>query len=201
MRRTFVVPCPVVLALALFIMSGCGGESPMMNGTGDDLAGAGDLGAGADLLPPPDMADPCITVRCSAGFMCQAGQCVPTPGTQWVLTLTSGQISALAPDNSAWDPLGGAPDAYVCLTYLGSRRCSATRDDTLAPSWNEAFPAAPANNLLGGILFEMWDKDVIDPDDAICAAEVIPLAASDLLAGTWSASCARGSIKATLQRQ
>lgn len=193
-----------LLILWLGALAACGGEAgaPDLGGPYVDLAA--DLGAAVDLATTAgDMsptANPCAVVRCSAGYLCKDGACVVDPGGSWALTLGAGTISATGPDGSAWDPVGGAPDPYVCLTYAGQRQCGAVKDDTLAPAFSDMFPAAPANNLLGGVLFELWDQDGIDPDDAICAAAVVPVTEEDFRAGRFTAACRYGSIQVALRR-
>lgn len=193
--RAILGPLLLLFGLAA---SGCGSTA-----TAPDLATV-DMGSPADMQAgSSDMTglDPCAVVRCSAGFVCVAGQCTLDQERPWVLTVTSGAIAAKGPDGLAWDPAGGDPDPFVCLTFNGERRCTTVKADTLAPAWSEPYPAVTAGSLLSGVRIEVWDQDDLDPDDAICAAALVPLTRDHFAAGQWTAACPFGSLKATLRAQ
>lgn len=185
--------CALLLAA---IGTGCGSSEMETSLPDMEAMESVDLGA-------PDMAkvDPCASVTCSGGYICRGGVCEIDRDVKWVLTVTNGQFVGTAPDGSAWDPFGGSPDPYVCLTFAGVRKCTAYKDNTLSPIWNEAFSPTLALNLLGGILVEVWDYDTPDPDDQMCAKIVVPVTQDNFNTGRWSASCSYGTIHATLRIQ
>ena len=135
---------------------------------------------------------------CDRGFACSGGACGIDPTAQWVITVTSGQISERDSGGAAWDTLGGLPDPFVCLTINGVSKCTPAAADTTKPVWNTTFAPATALALQTGVTVEIWDEDISD-DDVICGRGMIPVTEGDLRAGKWGASCKEGSFSATVQ--
>lgn len=135
---------------------------------------------------------------CQRGFRCAGTSCALDPTGLWVLTVNSGSILDRKLSGDAWDPFGGLPDAFVCLTINGSRSCTSTRDDTIAPSWNQSFPAVTATALEAGVLVEFNDYDSTSANDPICGAGMVSVQAGNFASGIWGAQCTSGSFSATL---
>ncbi|MSP60273.1 MAG: hypothetical protein EXR72_08015 [Myxococcales bacterium] len=136
---------------------------------------------------------------CGKGFTCGgAGGCEVSGSSLWVLTITSGKIAEKGPDGASWDYPGGLPDPFICLTINGLRRCTSTVNDTLAPVWDESFPAATALALQAGVIVEMWDED-LSADDPMCGKGTVAVEPENLKAGTWGAVCTYAAFSATLQ--
>lgn len=159
------------------------------------LAACGGTGgtSGADMAS----GNPTCSPTCKTGFVCKGTSCDLDPTGQWIITVTTGRVTEKKADGSTWDIPGGLPDPLVCLTLNGTRRCTATKADTLMPAWNEAFSAATATALQVGFKVEFLDED-IGSSEAICAAATQAIRTEDFQSGTWTSQCATGSFSATL---
>ena len=158
------------------------------------------LACGGTTAPPSSSGDggrTCLA-GCQRGFRCTGSVCAVDPTGQWVLTVTQGSILDHKPSGEAWDSFGGLPDAFVCLTINGARTCTATRDDTIAPSWNESFPVASATALQAGVFIEYGDYDSTSANDPICGSSTLTIQDSNFASGAWGAQCPSGSFNATL---
>lgn len=135
---------------------------------------------------------------CQSGFTCQGSTCVVNPTGSWVITVTNGVISEKKADGSSWDVPGGLPDAMVCLTIQGARRCTPARSDTLTPSWDYSFPAATATALQSGVGVEYLDEDLA-ANDTICSG-TMAVDATSFASRTWGVRCqgTSSSFAATL---
>lgn len=121
---------------------------------------------------------------CPGGYACNASGtgCLLDANSLWVVTAVSGTVSGTAPDGSAWDVDGSAPDPVLCLTINGTRLCTMAAPNTYTPRWNAVFPATRASALLAGVRSEYFDEDVT-VNDAICAAGTIRFTEAQLTAG------------------
>lgn len=74
-------------------------------------------------------------------------------------------------DNSgaAWDPFGGLPDPFVCLSAGGITKCTRSIGNTLMPTWSEWLLTVSAEALQLGLSIQYWDAD-LDANDLICGA-------------------------------
>lgn len=175
------------LVLCAVMLLACGrADDPSTSGgssTGGGGTGGGSVG--------------CLT-GCQRGFQCSNSRCTLDPTAQWVLTVTSGSVLDRKPSGDAWDPFGGLPDPFVCLTINGVRSCTSVQTDTVAPSWNESVPAATALALQAGVLVEFYDYDPTSSNDPICSAGTVSVDESNFSSGVWGAQCTSGRFSARL---
>lgn len=159
------------------------------------LAACGGTGStgGADMAGGSQTCNP----TCKAGFVCKGTTCDLDPTGQWVITVTTGRVNEKKADGTTWDIPGGLPDPLVCLTLNGTRRCTATKADTLMPTWNEPFSSATATALQVGFKVEFLDED-IGTSESICPTATQAISTEDFQNGTWTSQCATGSFSATL---
>lgn len=148
---------------------------------------------------PGDSAT-CAATGCSPGYRCVANQCAVDPSGLWRIAVTSGMIANKNASGSSWDNFGGAPDPLVCLTIRDSRVCTTTKQDTLAPVWNEASNPVTASDLINGVTVEILDEDVVGYEK-MCQVGTIPFVEANFLTGVWGAGCPVASFDGTLTAQ
>lgn len=95
------------------------------------------------------------------------GYCGAPPVNLWRVTVTSGTVAERDGSGAAWDPFGGLPEPFVCLTVAGNTKCTQSIRDTLMPAWNETVLVASSEALRGGMTIQYWDAD-LDANDLIC---------------------------------
>lgn len=130
------------------------------------------------------VARPC-SPACTRGFVCTNATCTADPSVSWSITAVRGSVATTDASGSAWDPFGGAPDPYFCITVGGgARQCSAFANDTFAPSWNHRF-ATPvrASGLLSSVVVEFVDYDDGSGDDPMQSTTPFRFAEADLAMG------------------
>jgi hypothetical protein len=120
---------------------------------------------------------------CGALGVCMpAGYCGTPPVSLWRVTVTSGIVAERDGSGAAWDPLGGLPDPFVCLSAGSNTKCTRSARDTLMPTWNEQLLVVSADVLQSGLSMQYWDAD-LDANDGICWG-VFPVGPQDLARGS-----------------
>lgn len=150
------------------------------------------------------MPDPCAGRTCGGscgtcanGFQCVSGRCDLDPASSWVLTVTTGTVTAQGA-GGPWDPLGGAPDPQVCLTISGRLQCTAYAADTFSATWNHPI-ATTAGALQAGVPSSYLDYDTGSFSDPICSGVTLVFARDVFTAGGGYVSCANGRWNFTLR--
>ena len=97
-------------------------------------------------------------------------------GRQYRITFESALIDETAPDGSAWDTFGGAPDAFVSYKFDTVTGITSVDDDTLAPEWHESVDVQLSQNQT--IVMTVYDEDTTS-DDTVAKIELnqIPVSA------------------------
>lgn len=122
-------------------------------------------------------ADGSACVDCGEGRACIDGACAVDPASLWKVFIANGEVATTDPDGGAWDGLNGLPDPFVVTTAIDPSdgevhsNYTATVDDNLAPTWDEAPITVAARALYDGLTLEFLDEDVVD-DDPICTIMV-----------------------------
>jgi hypothetical protein len=85
------------------------------------------------------------------------------------VTARSGTVAG---DN--WDPLGGPPDPYVCLTYPAAQSCAPVQSDTSRPRWGDfvLIASASADDLAAAPIPVYYADSDTFTDDVICQGSV-----------------------------
>lgn len=122
-----------------------------------------------------------------------------TPGSAWVITVTSGTVAARMGTGSAWD-IGSAPDPFVCVTFNGRANCTPDANDTVVPAWHYALPPVAAGMLLAGVPTVFRDRDTVG-SEAICDDITLGFTQDTFRMGGGSRSCGSGSWYFTLRPQ
>lgn len=120
-------------------------------------------------------------VDCGYGRRCAQGACVIDPNSLWNFYVSFAVLPDLTKSGSAWDPLNGAPDAFLNvfssaagMTHSGT---TTVQMDSTFPFWAETpLKGIKASELLTNLSFEVWDQDP-DFDDFIGGCK-IPLTAA-----------------------
>lgn len=137
--------------------------------------------------------------RCFGGSVCgSSGSCAPDPAANWIVEAVDGVVLENQADGSNWDPFGGQPDPFVCITINGDRQCSDSISDTLSPVWNFRHPmSASTSTLQSGIRFEVRDSDSTSGDDVV--GDVMAMAAdSAFIDPVWSVTVGRATVRVRL---
>ena len=122
------------------------------------------------------------------------GTCKAGSTDIWIVTVASGIITEKNAAGESWDPLGGLPDPFACLTIGGqAQACTPAVQDTLTPAWNFQLGAATTAAIQAGIAVEIWDEDELS-NDPICAALAIVPTDDGLAAGSMDVGCAQGTV-------
>lgn len=111
---------------------------------------------------------------CDPGFVCEAAACTVDRTSRWDVLADTGDVFEDNAGGTSWDPSGGLPDPYVHMTINDGvedlEADSASKDNTLAPSWNEVVLAdLPAGALVdNGLSTTLLDDDpLVDPSDSM----------------------------------
>lgn len=100
---------------------------------------------------------------CDATSICYQSDCVMAYGRQYKVTFESALIDETAPDGSAWDTFGGAPDPFVSYKFDNVTGSTSTKDDTLQPAWNESVDVQLSQNQT--ISVTVYDEDTASHDE------------------------------------
>jgi hypothetical protein len=84
-------------------------------------------------------------------------------GRQYRVTFESALIDETAPDGSAWDTFGGAPDPFVSYKFDNVSGSTSTKDDTLQPAWHEFVDVQLSQNQT--IKITVYDEDTASNDE------------------------------------
>jgi len=83
-------------------------------------------------------------------------------GRQYKVTFETALIDETAPDGSAWDTFGGAPDPFVSYKFDAITGTTSTKDDTLQPAWHEPVDVQLSQNQT--IKITVYDEDTTAHD-------------------------------------
>ncbi|MEZ4462448.1 MAG: C2 domain-containing protein [bacterium] len=101
-------------------------------------------------------------VACPNGQMCSNGTCsnMTTVSGRWDIEIIDGKV-----DFWDYDALS-SPDAYLDIYWLDALSQDVayywtdTDFDTYSPTWNETISDLSTDDIMSGILFEMYDEDL-----------------------------------------
>jgi hypothetical protein len=129
-------------------------------------------------------ARPC-SPACGRGFVCQNAACAVDPNALWAITVVDGTVAMRDAAGEAWDPFGGAPDPYFCLTAdMVAQQCSGFVSDSFSPVWNHRFATTMrASSLLTSVVVQFVDYDDGSGDDPMQSTAPFRFAASDFAIG------------------
>jgi hypothetical protein len=204
--------CVAPDAVAVDVLDATDRASPMDAFASD---GAGDIGTTSDVRDVVDASESCVRScgarvcgddgcggvcgRCSTGTACTAaGACEPDPTTRWTVEAVDGMVLERKSDGSNWDPFGGLPDPFVCVTIASDRECSASVSDTLSPVWNFRHPmTATTSELQAGVRFEVSDSDPTSANDVI--GDVMAMAPDNAFVDpVWNVIVGRANVRVRL---
>jgi hypothetical protein len=120
-------------------------------------------------------------VDCGVGRTCTAAACQLDRTSLWDVYISFAVVPEKSHSNLPWDALGGAPDPFLNVftsegtsTHSGS---TTSVTDSTVPFWAETpVKGVKASELLANTSVEIWDYDVLDPNDYIggCALPLTP---------------------------
>lgn len=113
---------------------------------------------------------------CSWGVVCDSGACTNEIDPNGSLTIHVDSVMVTATDvvkGTDWDPLGNAPDLYVCVTDGYVQGCTTAGSDSTSHTWPGGYTLADQYGSLtfssaairsGQLRFTVWDQDAAVPD-------------------------------------
>lgn len=117
-----------------------------------------------------------LCAACPGAATCANKQCTSAPTNEWKVTVVSAAIRSLVNGGKDWDhgALAGfePPDVYVKVTSGGKTKKTKTRDNTYLPVFNEQTISVNAQELAKAVKVEIWDKDLLPPDQLMGACTV-----------------------------
>lgn len=131
-------------------------------------------------------------VDCGFGRACKVGACVIDPNALWDVYISFAVLPETNKSGAAWDPLNGAPDAYMnVFSSEGSSVHSGVttvQTDSTLPFWAETpLVGVKASELLANFSIDVWDEDY-DFDDYVGGCKV-PLSAAIFDGSLQSYTC------------
>jgi len=94
------------------------------------------------------------------------GVCEFAYSRPYTVYIDGATIDATGP-SGAWDPFGGAPDAYAQWSISGLSGTTATETDSLSPLWYDEANGVWVFAGLSSFTCTVWDYDPTSPDDLV----------------------------------
>lgn len=170
-------PFSCAFVITALVVSGCADGAPDGSGSGGstNTTSTTTTTTSTTSTTSTTTSGGCVThLDCSEDQICILGTCNLAWGRQYLFTVTDAQIAGTDPTTgNAWDPLGGAPDAFVQWLENGTGIVQApTINDSFSPIWN-LYSVHALGASQPTVSIYMWDEDT-DAHDFMSGVDGTP---------------------------